>query len=128
MENNKKNDTKYVAHTNLSKIDITLQKILDIRESRGWSEYKLAEESGISQSTISAWYSGSKKRTTPTLDSLLKVAEAFDVEASYLLIGDEERTFVLTDKQIMILNYWAKLNKVMDEAITALLKACADKT
>ena len=33
------------------------------REARGWSEYQLAERSGLPQSTISSWYN--KNRRTP---------------------------------------------------------------
>ena len=37
------------------------------REARGWSEYQLAERSGLPQSTISSWY---KKDMTPSFASL----------------------------------------------------------
>ena len=37
------------------------------REVRGWSEYQLAERSGLPQSTISSWY---KKDMTPSFASL----------------------------------------------------------
>ncbi|HCG33115.1 MAG TPA: transcriptional regulator, partial [Ruminococcaceae bacterium] len=33
------------------------------REARGWTEYQLAERSGLPQSTISSWY---KKGMTPS--------------------------------------------------------------
>ena len=34
------------------------------REARGWTEYQLAEHSGLPQSTISSWY---RKNMIPTL-------------------------------------------------------------
>jgi len=33
-----------------------LERILQLREEKGWSEYKLSVESGIPQSTISSWF------------------------------------------------------------------------
>ena len=44
------------------------------REARGWTEYQLAERSGLPQSTISSWY---KKGMTPSFSSLEKIREAF---------------------------------------------------
>ena len=39
------------------------------REARGWSEYQLAERSGLPQSTISSWY---KKDMTPSFATVYK--------------------------------------------------------
>nr|WP_243141910.1 MULTISPECIES: helix-turn-helix transcriptional regulator [unclassified Pseudoflavonifractor] len=33
-----------------------LDAIAKHREARGWTEYQLAEQSGLPQSTISSWY------------------------------------------------------------------------
>ena len=41
------------------------------REVRGWSEYQLAERSGLPQSTISSWY---KKDMTPSFASWRRYA------------------------------------------------------
>ena len=43
-----------------------LNKILILREERGWSEYKLAEMSELTQSTISTWY---RKNIIPSISS-----------------------------------------------------------
>ena len=51
-----------------------MKNILDVitanREARGWTEYQLAERSGLPQSTISSWY---RKNIVPTLPSLEKI-------------------------------------------------------
>lgn len=36
-------------------IDV-LEQIVYYRKQKDWSEYQLAEESGLTQSTISSWY------------------------------------------------------------------------
>ena len=33
-----------------------LKRIVDLRKERNWTEYQLAEQSGLTQSTISSWY------------------------------------------------------------------------
>lgn len=53
-----------------------LARIIELRDARGWSEYQLAEKSGMAQSTISSWY---RKRMLPTIPSLEKICDAFDI-------------------------------------------------
>lgn len=47
-----------------------LSRITEERLKRGWSEYRLAENSGITQSTISTWY---RKQMQPSISSLEKI-------------------------------------------------------
>ena len=54
-------------------IDV-LQRINELREERHWTEYQLAERSGLTQSTISSWY---RKNMLPTIPSLTKICDAF---------------------------------------------------
>ena len=56
-----------------------LGKITTLRERRNWTVWKLAEESGVDQSTISAWYN---KGRCPSIVSLEKICEAFGVTMS----------------------------------------------
>ena len=44
-----------------------LSTITEYRENKGWTEYQLAEQSGLPQSTISSWY---RKNMIPTVPSL----------------------------------------------------------
>ena len=59
-------------------IDI-LEKIRILKLERNWSEYQLAEKSGIPQSTISSWY---RKNQIPTISSLEKICNAFNLTLS----------------------------------------------
>lgn len=51
-----------------------LKRIVDLRTERNWTEYQLAERSGLTQSTISSWY---RKNMLPTIPSLSKICDAF---------------------------------------------------
>lgn len=46
-----------------------LDRIVELRTERNWTEYQLAEKSGLTQSTISSWY---RKDVSPTIPSLEK--------------------------------------------------------
>ena len=52
-----------------------LDRIVELRLERGWTEYQLSQQSGITQSTISAWY---RKNTLPSIPSLQKICNAFN--------------------------------------------------
>ena len=53
-----------------------LERIRNLRIERGWSEYLLAEKSGLTQSTISAWF---RTNTLPTIPSWEKICSAFNL-------------------------------------------------
>lgn len=52
----------------------------------GVTPYKLSQEIGVSQSTLSDWKRG---RSTPKLDKLQKIADYFGVTVDYLMTGNE---------------------------------------
>ena len=62
-----------------------LDKITQYRLERNWSEYQLAERSGLTQSTISSWY---RKNMLPSIPSLEKICDAFG-------ITDQQRKLLL---------------------------------
>lgn len=83
-----------------------LDKIIKLREARHWSEYQLAERSGLTQSTISSWYC---KNMQPSLHSLAKVCEAFDLTMSQFFMDENSTAIELTRKQTELLDECAKL-------------------
>lgn len=97
-------------------IDI-LEKINEKRQERGWSEYMLAEKSELPQSTISSWY---RKNMLPSLASLEKICNAFDMSMSQFLADDEP--FPLNKEQKQLLNEWETLSKEQKSALLKLIK------
>ena len=59
-----------------------LNRITKLRQERKWSEYELAKNSGLTQSTISTWY---RKDQVPTIPTLKKVCDAFGITWSQFL-------------------------------------------
>ena len=92
-----------------------LKKITELRTERHWTEYQLAEASGLTQSTISSWY---RKGMMPTLPSLVKICEAFNISVSQFFLEDNKQAILLSDKQIKLLEAASRLNA---EQYTALV-------
>lgn len=72
-----------------------LERITYYRQQKNWSEYQLAENSGLTQSTISSWY---RKNMIPSIPSLDKICSAFGISLSQFFSSDKE-DFSLTDMQ-----------------------------
>lgn len=96
-----------------------LEKITKYRMERGWSEYLLAEKSGLPQSTISSWY---RKNQLPTITSLEKICESFNVTLSQFFSDDNEDCIQLTQEQKILLNEWNALTKEQQDALILLIK------
>lgn len=99
-------------------MEIVLKKIAAMREARGWTEYQLAEKSGLPQSTISSWY---RKSMIPSIPSLVKICDAFGVTLSQLF-ADEQDNIDLTDNQRELLAQWAGISKEQQDALLLFLK------
>ena len=98
-------------------IDI-LKEITRLRLERNWSEYELAKNSGLTQSTISTWY---RKNQIPTIQTLDKICKGFGITLSqFFAEGDD--AISLTSEQKEIINNWSCLNEHQKQVISDLLK------
>ncbi|WP_251316812.1 helix-turn-helix domain-containing protein [Flintibacter muris] len=95
-----------------------LQEITRLRLERGWSEYDLAKNSGMSQSTISTWY---RKKQTPTIQSLDKVCAGLGISLSQFFAEGTD-AIVLTNEQKELLDNWSALNKTQRKIVIQLLE------
>lgn len=94
-----------------------LAEITRYRERRGWTEYQLAERSGLPQSTISSWY---RRKMMPSLPSLEKVCGALGITLSQLL-AEDEKTAVLSPREQELLRRWSRLNDAQKQALLDLM-------
>ncbi len=92
-----------------------LNRIVELRQERNWTECHLAEKSGLTQSTISSWY---RKNTLPTIPSLEKICSAFGITLSQLFLEDSSDNISLTEEQVELIKNASKLN---EEQFAALL-------
>ena len=94
-----------------------LVTITKYREERGWTEYQLAEHSGLPQSTISSWY---RKNMIPTVPSLEKICTAFGITLSQLF-AEGDAIVSLTESQKKLLDRWTRLSEDQQNAVFLLI-------
>ena len=94
-----------------------LATITKYREERGWTEYQLAEHSGLPQSTISSWY---RKNMVPTIPSLEKICSAYGITLSQLF-AEGDTIVSLTASQKKLLDRWARLSEDQQSAVFMLI-------
>lgn len=95
-----------------------LAEITRLRLKRNWSEYQLAQYSGISQSTISTWY---RKNQVPTIQTLEKVCSGFGITLSQFFANDDDMVS-LTESQKELLDCWAALTDTQQALFMQLFK------
>ena len=59
------------------------EKIKELRESKGISQYRLAELTGINRSTINRYENGSIQKIS--FDNLLKICEALEIDIKKII-------------------------------------------
>ena len=93
-----------------------LERILEERKKRNWSEYQLAQNSGITQSTVSTWY---RKKMQPSISSLEKICAGFGITLADFFSDSE--AVELSEDQKSILKRWDSLDKDQKSVILNLL-------
>ena len=96
-----------------------LQRILQLREEKGWSEYKLSVESGIPQSTISSWF---RKKAQPSVQSLQAICHACGITMAHFFAAPNESPTYLTPHQLALLAGFSHLDNAQQEALVSFLK------
>ena len=70
-----------------------LDRITELREARGWSEYQLSVKAELTQSTISSWYC---KNMIPTIPSIQKICDAFEITMAQFFIQEDDTVIEVT--------------------------------
>lgn len=95
-----------------------LEKITKLRIEQNWSEYQLAENSGLTQSTISSWY---RKKLIPSISSLEHICDAFGISLSQFFKDDTKPFTEITQFQQETLKKWSKLSKEQQKKLSDFL-------
>jgi len=93
------------------------EKIKLLLKKRGWSEYKLAKNSGLSESTIANIF---KRNTVPSITTLEAICTGFGISLSqFFAEGD---VIDLTPELSEFLDSWVSLTKEQKAAVIQLVK------
>ena len=96
-------------------------KIKKLMDARGWTEYRLAKEAGLSQSTVSHLF---KRENAPTFSTVESICEAFGISlAQFFAEADEEDSF--TEEQRAVLLLWGALDEEQRKVVRYIMKSFA---
>lgn len=96
-----------------------LKRIDEERIKRNWTEYTLAKNSGLTQSTISTWY---RKDLQPSIASIEKICNGLGITLS-AFFNEGKREDMLTQDQHDILQLWSTLTEEQRKCLLQLLRA-----
>ena len=87
------------------------KRILELCKQKGWSEYKLAQESHIPNSSINAMF---KKDHVPTVHNLQKICNAFQITLSQFFCNC---LFEKTNNTELFIQLWDELPTLDKELV-----------
>ena len=100
-----------------------LSKIEDEKAKRGWTEYTLAKNSGIPQTTISTWY---RNNLQPNIASIERICTAFNMTLSQFFSDPSATVMELTSEEVQLLSFWNALTETQRDALLNFIKTIPD--
>jgi len=91
-------------------------------EERGWTAYRLAKESGLSESTLANIF---KRNTVPSIATLEAVCGAFGITLAQFFAEDE--MVELTPELKELFDHWVSLTPEQKQAALQMLQAMRGK-
>ena len=92
-----------------------VNRIEELRKSKGWSKYALAQNTGISINTIYSWYNSS----VTSLSNIVKICNAMDITLEqFFCIGG---SFNKSDEENSLLTEWFCLSDLERKAIFSMI-------
>jgi transcriptional regulator with XRE-family HTH domain len=97
-----------------------LERIKKLRDERGWSDYRLAKEADLSQTTLSNLY---KRGNTPTIPTLEMICGAFGITLTQFF-SDGDEIVSLSVEQRLLLEKWQLLSPAKRGRVMAYIEGC----
>ncbi len=92
-----------------------LEKIKELKDERGWSVYRLADEASLKQSTVANMFA---RNTNPSIATLQQLCNAFGITLAEFFAMDENKN---TD-EIKLLSNYRKLSKTNKNIVIGLIE------
>ena len=93
------------------------KKINDLRFQRGWSLYELAQEMGITQSTLTSIM---KRGNAPKIETLQRICDAFGITLAQFFMEDEQLE-ILSGEEKRLVSLFRKLPEEKQQALIELI-------
>ena len=96
----------------------THSKLRQLMSERGWTAYRLAKESGLSESTLANIF---KRNTVPSISTLEAVCAAFGISLAQFFA--EQDMVELTPELKELFDHWVALTPEQKQAALQMLRA-----
>ncbi len=93
-----------------------LQRIRELMEERGWSSYRLAVASGLSQSTIANMF---RRNTVPSIPTLEYLCNGFGISLTEFFEGYEDPR--LMQERAMLVEKWDRLKEEQKKTLLHIM-------
>ena len=100
----------------------THSKLRQLMTERGWTAYRLAKESGLSESTLANIF---KRNTVPSISTLESVCSAFGISLAQFFA--ESEMVELTPELKELFDNWVSLTPEQKQATLQMLRAMNTK-
>ena len=90
-----------------------VQRIRQLQNERNWTDYRLAQEANISQSSLATLFS---RQTPPKLEMLQSICNAFGLTLSQFFL-ENENIEILSDTEKKMLQVFRKLSPKQQKAL-----------
>ncbi len=95
-----------------------LERLHKLMDARGWTMYRLAKESGLTESTIANIY---RRNAIPSVDTLEKICHGFGITLSQFFADAE--LVELTEDLKEVFENWRTLTPEQKEAALTMMRA-----
>lgn len=99
-----------------------IERLRAMMAERSWSEYRLAKEASLAQSTITNIF---HRNTLPSIPTLKTICDAFGITLSQFFADAEWSA--LSAAQMELLNDWSGLTPAQKHLVKELTRELADK-
>ena len=103
--------------------EFVARRVAELCQKQHLTMYRLAQLSGVKQSTISNILN---QKTLPNIVTLEKLCNSFGITLSQFFQEDDACTATLTEEQKQILDIWITLNKENKNLIKTILQGMKD--
>ena len=93
-----------------------LNRIKELQNERGWTNYQLSQEAALNSSTIENMF---LRQTMPSMATLAAICEAFDISLSQFFC--ETENIYMTNDEITVIKKYRKLTKKSKQIIRVML-------
>ena len=100
----------------------THSRLRQLMAERGWTAYRLAKESGLSESTLANIF---KRNTVPSIATLEAICSAFDISLAQFFA--ESEMVELTPELKELFDNWVSLTPEQKQAALQMIQAMNTK-